>query len=71
MQSKKGSVVESVTNIVIGFGINWAVNMIGFRAFGFDVSGESVLAMSVVMTFISFGRSYLVRRAFNSVEALR
>ncbi len=69
MQSKRASVIESATNIAIGFGLNWVVNMIGFRAFGFQVSGKSVLAMSVVMTAMSFARSYLVRRTFNRVEA--
>lgn len=65
MQSVKGSLAESTTNVIAGFGLNWLLNMIGFHAMGFAVSGSSVLVMSIVMTAVSFIRSYAIRRSFN------
>lgn len=64
-QSRLGSMVEAVTNVAIGFGINWTANIIVLPWFGFNVTGAQAFGIGVVFTGISLARSYLLRRAFN------
>jgi len=65
MQSKLGSLVESLTNIVIGITIGFVSNIIVLPAFGYNVTLGDATAISLVFTAISLVRSYLVRRVYN------
>ena len=66
MQSKKGSFIEALINVVIGFSINYCANLLIFPLFGFHISPSSNLLMGVIYTGISIVRSYVIRRWFNS-----
>lgn len=68
MQSKKLSAFEAGVNTVAGFGISVVANMIVLPAFGYAVSIGDSLAIGVVFTAISFIRSYILRRIFNSLR---
>ena len=61
-QSKLGSAVESALNVLSGFilalGVSWAY----FRVLGTDVRMVEVTGLTVIMTFVSFTRVYVVRR---------
>lgn len=62
------SLVEAVSNTVLGFVVAVAANAIVLPLFGFPVSFADSAAIGAVFTAIAIVRSYLVRRLF---EALR
>lgn len=66
MQSKKGSFIEALINVVIGFSINYCANLLIFPLFGFHISPSLNLLMGVIYTGISIVRSYVIRRWFNA-----
>lgn len=66
-QQKSHSVIESLFNVLIGFGISMVANMIVLPWFGFKVSLSSAFGIGVIFTLISIVRSYLLRRLFNRI----
>jgi len=65
-QTRLGSLIEAIINVIIGFTINFAANMLIFPLFGFHITPGANLAMSAIYTVISVARSYCVRRWFNA-----
>ena len=65
MQSKKGSLIETLVNIAIGITIGFISNIIVLPAFGYNVSLSDGMAISLIFTVISLVRSYTIRRIFN------
>lgn len=66
-QSKKGSLAEALINTAIGFVINTIANITVLPALGIPVTIADSLHISVVFTFISVARSYVIRRWFNDM----
>lgn len=64
-----GSAIEAVANIVIGFSINFAANLVVLPLFGLAVTPRVAFEIGLVFTVISLVRSYLLRRAFNGIKA--
>jgi high-affinity Fe2+/Pb2+ permease len=64
-QSKKHSVYESITNVVIGLLISIITQMILYPLMGIPVSFNQNLIITGVFFVISFIRGYLIRRFFN------
>lgn len=64
-QTRIGSLIEAVINVVIGFGINFTANMTLFPLFGWQISLEQNIALGACYTAISIARSYTIRRWFN------
>lgn len=69
MQTKKGSFVEASTNIVIGYTINFAANLLIFPLFGYPLSARDAFWIGVLFTVISVVRQYILRRWFNRIKA--
>jgi hypothetical protein len=67
-QTKFGSVIESLANIVVGFAINWTANMTILPLFGFKVGGTTAFELGCIFTAISLVRSYMLRRWFNGLK---
>ena len=65
MQSKWLSFVESVTNVVVGYGVAVLTQIIVFPLFGLHASLGENLAIGGMFTVVSLVRSYLLRRSFN------
>lgn len=65
-QSRLGSLIEALANIVIGFTINWWANILILPLFGFHVTGGQAFGIGVIFTVISLVRSYVLRRWFNA-----
>ena len=65
MQSKKRSLVESITNVIVGFGVAFLSQRLIFPLFGIQVSMINNLYITFWFTFISLIRSYILRRIFN------
>ena len=66
MQSKKQSLIESLTSTTIGIIIGIVLNLTILPIFGYPVSLSDSLWISLIFTAISVVRSYAVRRIFNS-----
>jgi hypothetical protein len=64
-QSRIGSSVESLVNVLIGISVGLLSNLIVLPLFGYDVTFNDSLWIAIVFTAISFVRSYIVRRVFN------
>ena len=65
-QTRLGSFIEACINVAIGFGINFAANMLILPLIGFHISVSQNLFIGVLYTIISVARSYAVRRWFNA-----
>ena len=65
-QTRLGSLIEACVNVLIGFGINFAANMLILPLFGWHVTVTQNLALGAIYTGISIARSYAVRRWFNA-----
>ena len=65
-QSRKGSLVESCVNILIGYAIAIISQLAVFPMFGIDISFGDNLAIGAWFTAISLIRSYIIRRWFNA-----
>ena len=66
-QSRTMSAAESVANVVIGYGIALATQVVVFDALKIPVSLGQNLWIGVVFTVVSLIRSYLLRRVFNQL----
>ena len=68
MQSKRRSIIESVSNTIIGLLTSFCIQLIIYPVLNIDVK----LSQNVIITFVFFiasiVRSYLVRRFFNSLK---
>lgn len=64
MQTRIGSAVEAIANVLVGFGVGWGSNLIVLPIFGFHVNGTQAFEIGLYMTAISLARSYLLRRLF-------
>lgn len=65
-QTRLGSLIEALINVAIGFGINFAANLVILPLIGFQISMGQNLFIGVLYTVISVARSYVVRRWFNA-----
>jgi hypothetical protein len=65
-QTRLGSLIESLFNIVIGIGISLVANAMVFPHFGFRPSIAQNAGISGIYTVISIVRSYVLRRFFNA-----
>jgi hypothetical protein len=66
-QTRLGSLIEACINILIGFGINFGMNLVILPLFGFHISLENNFYMGLLYTGVSIIRSYVIRRWFNSM----
>lgn len=68
MQTWKVSLVESWSNVALGWVINYVANLLIFPLFGMHISLRNNLVMGSIYTGISVVRSYTIRRWFNAKE---
>ena len=67
-QSRRMSLVESVTNVVVGYALAVATQIVVFPWFGLHPSLGENLAIGAVFVGISLVRSYALRRLFEAVR---
>ncbi len=65
-QSRRMSLVESLFNVTIGYGVAVTTQIIVFPLFGLEVSLSDNLAIGGLFTVVSIVRSYAVRRIFEA-----
>ena len=64
-QSKRGSLIEAVTNTVVGYALAVATQFAVFPAFGLRVGVVENLGLGLIFTAVSLARGYALRRLFN------
>lgn len=64
-QSRRQSMIEAVINVVVGYGIAVAAQVLIFPFFGIRVSVADNLTIGLLFTIVSLARSYMLRRLFN------
>lgn len=67
-QSRLMSLVESLANVLVGYGVAVVTQMLVFPLFGLAVTVTENLLIGLIFTAVSIVRSYVLRRGF---EALR
>lgn len=65
MQSKKQSLVESITNTFVGFIISLTAIFLILPLFGVESTPVKNIGITLCFTIISILRGYLIRRFFN------
>ena len=63
-QSRSMSLVESIANVVVGFGIAVLTQIAVFPIFGLQASLADNLVIGLVFTAVSIARSFALRRVF-------
>ena len=66
MQSRWMSLVEAVTNVVVGYGLAVMTQIIVFPMFGLHAPVGENLALGAIFTILSLIRGFLLRRLFNA-----
>lgn len=64
-QSKKNSLFEAFTNVLIGYLVAVIANLLILPLFGYNVTVADSFSIGVAFTLVSLGRSYVIRRIFN------
>ena len=67
-QSRLGSLLESIANIAVGYGVAVASQLLIFPLFGIHIPLADNLLIGVWFTIISLARSYAIRRWFNGFK---
>lgn len=65
-QSKMGSLIESLFNILIGYVVALLSQLVIFPMVGVDLPLSTNLVIGAWFTVISLLRSYVIRRYFNA-----
>ena len=68
MQSKKHSIIESFTNVFIGYVVAIISQLVIFPIFDIHIPLKDNLLIGFWFTLISIVRSYSIRRLFNRIK---
>ena len=67
-QTRLMSLVESVANVIVGYGVAVVTQILIFPVFGLQTTLGQNLAMGGVFTIVSLARSFLLRRLFEAIR---
>ena len=67
-QSRAMSLVEAVANVIIGYGVAVATQILIFPVFGLHTTLAQNLTMGALFTGISIIRSFALRRLFERIR---
>ena len=68
MQSRAMSLVETATNVVVGYGLAIATQLVVFPWFGIEAALDDHLAIGLAFVGVSLVRGYLLRRLFERLR---
>lgn len=68
MQTKLDSLIESLTNVLVGFIVAVLSQVVIFPFFDINIPLSDNIIIGVYFTAISIVRSYVVRRFFNNAN---
>jgi len=64
-QTKKRSFIEAWVNVIVGLGISILLQRLLFPLYGWDITLDHNIQLSLIFTVFSVIRSYGLRRMFN------
>ena len=64
MQSRRQSLIEAITNVMVGYALAVITQIVVFPWFGLQVPFPDNLAIGAIFVIISLLRSYALRRLF-------
>ena len=67
-QSRAMSLVESIANVMVGYGVAVVTQILIFPIFGLQTTLAQNLKMGAVFTVVSIARSYVLRRLFEQLR---
>jgi hypothetical protein len=67
-QTRKASLIETVLNTALGYGVALASQIIVFPWFGINIPISSNIAIGLIFTVISIARGFILRRAFEQLR---
>ena len=67
-QSRLGSVVESVVNVLVGYGVAVGAQIAIFPLFGVNLPVSDNMLIGLLFTAVSLVRSYALRRLFSRLH---
>lgn len=70
-QSRTMSLVETLTNVAVGYGIAVIAQILVFPLFGLLTTLGENMAMGAIFTVVSIARSYCLRRTFDGLRVSR
>ena len=68
MQSRRFSLIESITNILVGYLVAVGSQIVIFPMFGYAIKLEDNFLIGLWFAMISVVRSYFLRRCFNAIK---
>ncbi len=71
MQSRRMSLAESITNVVVGYVLAIATQLMVFPLFGIEAAFGEHLAIGFAFVGVSLARGYLLRRLFEVISLPR
>jgi len=66
-QSRLMSLIEAITNVIVGYGVAVMTQILVFPMFGLEAALGEHMAIGVAFVGVSMIRSYLLRRLFASM----
>lgn len=69
MQSRLMSLVESLANVIVGYGLAVATQLMVFPWFGLPAGLDDALVIGAIFTVVSILRSFSLRRLFEAIRA--
>jgi hypothetical protein len=63
-QSKRHSLIESITNVIVGYAVSVVAQIFIFPIFNIETTLKTNLKIGLFFTIVSIIRSYILRRIF-------
>ena len=67
-QSRLMSLVESVANVIVGYGVAVVTQIVVFWWFGIEAALSEHLAIGLIFVGVSLARGHLLRRLFERIK---
>lgn len=67
-QTRKASLVETLLNTALGYGVALAAQILVFPMFGIVIPLSSNIMIGAVFTVVSIARGFVLRRVFESLR---
>jgi hypothetical protein len=68
MQTRKTSLIESITNTAVGFAVSLGIQLVIYPIMDIPVSFDQNIIITCIFTSASILRGYAVRRCFNGIK---
>lgn len=68
LQSRTMSLAEAMANVILGYGLAVAAQVVVFPAFGLKVALGDSLLIGLIFTVVSIARSFALRRLFERLR---